>query len=786
MSHRKRSIPEDLGPRPNTKKRFSPAVEHFKGDKGDGGPEQNVDRGALAPVSSISSSTPSTPNSSHYYHMNEEIANTSSRVSSRHGENHDSSERFVCFGILLDGRMKLFKKATSLSWSKKLRSTQDDRAALELRFRHDCVTVLFGAHEEIGTLNKGMATALRSLKEIAPEIIYKVLASHEREQNNSSEELVVEVPLEIAVQGFDKHYQEVGSILSSARLFLQDPLVFDQEIAYHNPHILCWDESDTTSQLIIHRNDDSKAGYESKIEAVFESPSSIPITLHVEQDTRISTKLRSFKHMITGEMRSIKPPEARGGILSDEMGMGKSLTLIALIVHTLDIARSSERRYMRHVTALYGWEMEIKKTARRWCLTGTPVHNSLDDLFTLTEFLQFHPAENRRNAHRWILDPLKRREDSAIDNLRLLMKMMSLRRLRNSEMTHVRSDVEVTVDLSRSERDRYEMIRADAGSFKESMSKTTATHTLLSCILQMRQICSHGLQQRNSGFDSTKPQQAADICCNKCLEPINLASAFRSNIVGNGKPMYCQECGVEETSNISPTNLTSSMLGETYSKEDKPMLQANVDFMEAPNDDIVEMDWDATSAQNSGFPSKVNSVVANLIHLEREQNNDSTPIKSLVFSFWTTTLNALEDALVARNMTCTRIDGSLSLEQRKKAIAAFQSEPDVRIMLLSFGSGSVGLSLTAATRVHLVEPQWNPMVEAQAAARVDRLDQKKDVVILRYVVKDSIEKVLQELLNNQKTNVMAEHNCTAAQKALAREAFLVLCYTYRSCRTGCL
>ena len=52
------------------------------------------------------------------------------------------------------------------------------------------------------------------------------------------------------------------------------------------------------------------------------------------------------------------------------------------------------------------------------------------------------------------------------------------------------------------------------------------------------------------------------------------------------------------------------------------------------------------------------------------------------------------------------------------------------------------LNLTAATHVHIVEPQWNPMVEAQAAARVDRLDQDKDIVILRYIVKDSVEEVL--------------------------------------------
>ena len=53
------------------------------------------------------------------------------------------------------------------------------------------------------------------------------------------------------------------------------------------------------------------------------------------------------------------------------------------------------------------------------------------------------------------------------------------------------------------------------------------------------------------------------------------------------------------------------------------------------------------------------------------------------------------------------------------------------------------LNLTAATHVHLVEPQWNPMLEAQAAGRVDRLDQDKGIVILRYIVKDSIEEVFQ-------------------------------------------
>ena len=46
-----------------------------------------------------------------------------------------------------------------------------------------------------------------------------------------------------------------------------------------------------------------------------------------------------------------------------------------------------------------------------------------------------------------------------------------------------------------------------------------------------------------------------------------------------------------------------------------------------------------------------------------------------------------------------------------------------------------------ASTVHLLEPHWNPMVEAQAAARIDRLDQDKDIVIYHYIVKESIEEV---------------------------------------------
>ena|ERR1700733_14702994 len=65
--------------------------------------------------------------------------------------------------------------------------------------------------------------------------------------------------------------------------------------------------------------------------------------------------------------------------------------------------------------------------------------------------------------------------------------------------------------------------------------------------------------------------------------------------------------------------------------------------------------------------------------------------------------------------------------------------------MISFSQFRNRLNLTAATHVHLVEPHWNPMVEVQAAARVDRLDQTKDVKIYRYIVENSIEEVRENI-----------------------------------------
>lgn len=90
-------------------------------------------------------------------------------------------------------------------------------------------------------------------------------------------------------------------------------------------------------------------------------------------------------------------------------------------------------------------------------------------------------------------------------------------------------------------------------------------------------------------------------------------------------------------------------------------------------------------------------------------------------------------------MHCVRIDGDRSTDERARALSAFRTSSEVKVMLLTFGTGAVGLTLTEATHGHVVEPHWNPMVEEQAIARAHRIGQDKPVTVWRYVVEKSIE-----------------------------------------------
>ncbi|HEX6882453.1 MAG TPA: C-terminal helicase domain-containing protein, partial [Planctomycetota bacterium] len=89
--------------------------------------------------------------------------------------------------------------------------------------------------------------------------------------------------------------------------------------------------------------------------------------------------------------------------------------------------------------------------------------------------------------------------------------------------------------------------------------------------------------------------------------------------------------------------------------------------------------------------------------------------------------------------------GSTPARERAAEVARFQEDPERRLFLLSLKAGGTGLNLTAADYVFLLDPWWNPAVEAQAIGRSHRIGQTRNVFAYRLVCRDTIEERVLEL-----------------------------------------
>jgi len=111
--------------------------------------------------------------------------------------------------------------------------------------------------------------------------------------------------------------------------------------------------------------------------------------------------------------------------------------------------------------------------------------------------------------------------------------------------------------------------------------------------------------------------------------------------------------------------------------------------------------------------------------------------KALVFSQFTSVLELIRKRLDGKKIPYEYLTGQTS--NRQKPVDNFQSNPDIPVMLISLKAGGVGLNLTAADYVIMVDPWWNPAAENQAADRAYRIGQTKPVFVYKLITTDSVE-----------------------------------------------
>jgi len=108
-------------------------------------------------------------------------------------------------------------------------------------------------------------------------------------------------------------------------------------------------------------------------------------------------------------------------------------------------------------------------------------------------------------------------------------------------------------------------------------------------------------------------------------------------------------------------------------------------------------------------------------------------------------------------------------EERSKAMDELKYDKSCEVLLVSLRAGGVGLNLTAASRVYLMDPYWNPAVENQAVDRIHRLGQTKPVTTIKLIIENSIEARLLEV-QKKKTKLaeMTLHGSTASKAELSQ------------------
>jgi SNF2 family DNA or RNA helicase len=121
--------------------------------------------------------------------------------------------------------------------------------------------------------------------------------------------------------------------------------------------------------------------------------------------------------------------------------------------------------------------------------------------------------------------------------------------------------------------------------------------------------------------------------------------------------------------------------------------------------------------------------------------------KILVFSQFVKHLTILRKELETLKIRYAYLDGSTT--DRQAQVELFQQNPEIQVFLISLKAGGVGLNLTAADYVFLLDPWWNPAAENQAIDRSHRIGQRHTVIVYKFISQNTVEEKILKMQQNK-------------------------------------
>ena len=456
----------------------------------------------------------------------------------------------------------------------------------------------------------------------------------------------------------------------------------------------------------------------------------------------------------------------------------------------LDEAHSIKNRNAKATKAACALDAEY-----RWCLTGTPMQNNLDELQSLIHFMRIKPYENLNNWRDQITRPMNNgRGGLAIKRLQVYLKAFMKRRTKDilkqegalraggpvndgdkaNGFKIVKRTVEkIEVDFTPQERGFYDRLESRTDKSLELMmaGNKMSYASALVLLLRLRQACNHAnlikgdlAKEKDAFVDGSSSQtisrkkavkdddldsmaamlgglsvatKRCDVCqielscqqsasgairCSECeadLKDDNSGGRNPRERKRKKKNEKSSKHGqMQEKARRKPRRhvITDSDDDEQDEKEQEPVIsisgeedqepEAESDERSSTGDEDDEDDEDLSS-DNNDAPSPI--ISTKIRHLLQILNRDSAEHKYIIFSFFTSMLDLIEPFLRQEGLTFTRYDGQMKNDLREASLERLKTHNKTRILLCSLRAGSLGLNLTAASRVVILEPFWNPV-----------------------------------------------------------------------------
>ncbi|XP_066278392.1 transcription termination factor 2-like [Branchiostoma lanceolatum] len=388
----------------------------------------------------------------------------------------------------------------------------------------------------------------------------------------------------------------------------------------------------------------------------------------------------------------------------------------------------------------------------RWAMSGTPIQNDLMDMYPLMRFLRCAPFDEMKVWKKWV----DNKTANGKARLNTLVNSLLLRRTKGQEGRDGRPLVRLpqcnrishVIELSGDERTVYD-------KFFQDTRKTFQNYLL-----------QHGENVKDSVPPSVGTVQTAPAGDPRTATGQHQkVPGVQQNVPGvqqNVKVSHilvqllrlrqccCHLSLMKEA--VDPETFVSEGIDLTLEQQLREMsLQDSNPATTPSNRDLPSKDAEKSSMFHSDKPSTKIQKVLGILASNKSKSTPDNPVKSVIVSQWTKMLDVIGQHLEHAGYRYVVIRGGVPPKQRMEAVEQFNRNPKgPEVLLVSLQAGGVGLNLIGGSHLFLLDMHWNPALEDQASDRIYRVGQKNDVVIHKFVCKDTVEEKIQDLQKAKK------------------------------------